>query len=372
MPQRDKPPFRADQVGSLLRSAKLKTAREAKARNEIDAAALRRIEDEEIRAVVRLQEEIGLRAVTDGEYRRGSWQRDFLMSFANVAVTTAKFKARFRSSAGETERDLSAFAVTGKFSRPRGIFVEDFKFLKSVAHALPKQTIPSPTLLHFRGGRALVDTTAYPEMAQFFADVAKAYGEEIADLAAAGCRYLQLDDTNFAYLCDPALREQVRGIGEDPETLPRTYVGLINDAIAARPRDMSVCIHICRGNFRSSWMAEGGYDPIAEVLFNEAKVDGFFLEYDSARAGGFEPLRFLPKGKIAVLGLVTTKTGTLESKDALKRRIDEAQRYAPLEQLALSPQCGFASAAEGNDLALEDEIAKLRLVVEVAREVWGG
>ncbi len=372
MAPRTAPPFRADHVGSLLRPPYLLAAREQRKRNEIPAAELTRLEDQAIREVVKLQEEIGLRAVTDGEFRRTLWHVDFLSSFANVAVVPGKLKVRFHTNEGDIERTPSGLAVTGKLSRPRPIFVDHFKFVKAVAATTPKLTIPSPAILHFRGGREAIDRAAYPEMEAFYADLARVYREEIKDLADAGCRYLQIDETNFAYLCDPKMREQVQAIGEDPKALPRTYAKLINDTISGRPRDMTVCMHICRGNFEGAWVAEGGYDPVAEVLFNEVNVDGYFLEYDTPRAGSFEPLRFLPKGKIVVLGLVTTKSGKLESKDELKRRIDEAARYVSLEQLALSPQCGFASGEKGNKLSVDEEVKKLRLVVETAREVWGG
>jgi 5-methyltetrahydropteroyltriglutamate--homocysteine methyltransferase len=346
MVERTKPPFRADQVGSLIRPDALIKAREAAEKNELPATELRRIREDAIRDVVRLQEEIGLKAVTDGEFNRGFWQRDFV-------------------------RSPAAMKVTGKLSRPREIFVDDFRFLKSVAKVMPKVTIPSPTVMHFRGGRGAIDTKAYPDISEFYDDLARVYREEIADLAKAGCRYLQIDEVNLAYLCDPALRKEVANFGEDPETLPRTYAKLLNDTIAGRPADMTVCMHLCRGNFAGAWVAEGGYEPVADLLFNEINVDGYFLEYDSPRAGGFEPLRLLPKGKVAVLGLVTTKSPKLESKDELKRRIDEAARFVPLEQLALSPQCGFSSGIGGNAVTFEDEIKKLRLVVETAREVWG-
>ena len=371
MSERTKPPFRADQVGSLIRPDALIRAREAAQKNEIPAAELRRIREGAIRDVVRLQEAIGFKAVTDGEFNRGFWQRDFVLKFANVNEMPSKITVRFHSEAGVRERTPAAMQVTGKLSRPQQIFVEDFRFLKSVAKAMPKVTIPSPSVLHFRGGRDAIDKNAYPDLAEFYADLARAYGEEISDLAKAGCRYLQIDEVNLAYLCDPALRREVANIGEDPATLPKTYAKLLNDSIAGRPADMTVCMHLCRGNFAGAWGAEGGYEPVAELFFNEINVDGYFLEYDSPRAGGFEPLRFLPKGKIAVLGLVTTKSPKLESKDELKRRIDEAARFVPLEQLALSPQCGFSSGIGGNAVTYEDEIKKLRLVVETAREVWG-
>jgi 5-methyltetrahydropteroyltriglutamate--homocysteine methyltransferase len=294
------------------------------------------------------------------------------VKFENVKPIASKFTVRFHNEKGESQGKPHTMQVAGKLARPRGIFVDDFRFLKSVAAQTPKITMPSPSVLHFRGGREAIDTHAYPDLAEFYRDLARVYREEIADLAAAGCRYLQLDEVNFAYLCDPALRADVqRNIGEDPEALPRTYARLINDAISARPKDMIVCMHVCRGNFAGNWMAEGGYDPVAEVLFNEIDVDGYFLEYDTARAGGFEPLRFLPPGKTVVLGLVTTKKGALESKDELKRRIDEAAKFVPLEQLALSPQCGFSSGIGGNTMGVGEQMAKLRRVVEVAYEVWG-
>ncbi len=368
---RTKPPFRADHVGSLIRPAALIAARQAAEQGEMPAAELTRIQHDAIRDVVRLQEEIGLRLVTDGEYNRTFWQRDFLLKFSNVRQVDSKLTVRFHSAAGARDHSPPSLQVTGKLARPHGIFVDDFRFLKSVAHVTPKITIPSPTTMHFRGGRGAVDAEAYPQMGDFYADLARVYREEIHDLAAAGCRYLQIDEVNLAYLCDAELRAQVRNIGEDPDTLPQTYARLLNETIAGRPDDMVICMHLCRGNFAGAWVAEGGYEPIAELLFNDIAVDGYFLEYDSARAGSFAPLRFLPKGKIAVLGLVTTKGPTLETKDELERRIDEASRYAPLEQLALSPQCGFSSGIGGNTMTIEDEIAKLRLVAETAREVWG-
>jgi 5-methyltetrahydropteroyltriglutamate--homocysteine methyltransferase len=373
MTERQKPPFRADHVGSLIRPQSLIEARERAQRNEIDADELRRIQHAAIRDVVRMQEELGLKLVTDGEYNRTSWHRDFMLKLANVQLVPSKIKVRFHTAEGDRENAPPSLAVTGELARPQngGIFVDDFKFLVSIARATPKITIPSPTVLHFRGGRDAIDARAYPEMASFYDDLARLYREEIADLARAGCRYLQIDEVNLAYLCDPQLRKEVANIGEDPATLPKTYAKLLNDTIRDRPADMTVCMHLCRGNFAGAWVAEGGYEPIAELLFNEIDVDGYFLEYDSARAGSFEPLRFLPKGKVAVLGLVTTKSGKLETKDELKRRIDEAAKYVPLEQLALSPQCGFSSGIGGNTMDINGEIAKLRLVVETAREVWG-
>jgi 5-methyltetrahydropteroyltriglutamate--homocysteine methyltransferase len=368
---RPAPPFRADHVGSLLRPPALLAARDKQRRGELPAAELKGLEDEAIREVVRLQEEIGLKAVTDGEFRRTLWHMDFLTQFANVSVSRSAVKVSFHTEQGDIQREPSALHVDGKLARPHPIFVDHFKFLKSVAKAVPKLTIPSPSILHFRGGRGAVDERAYPDMAEFYSDLARVYSEEVCDLGAAGCRYLQIDEVNFAYLCDPKLRQEVQNIGEDPATLPHTYARLINGAIASRPADMTVCMHLCRGNFEGAWLAEGGYEPVADVLFNEIDVTGYFLEYDTERAGDFRPLRFVPKGKTVVLGLVTTKRGALEGKDDLKRRIEEAAKHIPLEQLALSPQCGFASGERGNKLSVDEEIAKLRLVVDTAREVWG-
>lgn len=364
------PPFRADHVGSLLRPPELLAAREARRQGKLSLEQLREREDTAIRSVVTMQEGIGMQAVTDGEFRRNLWHMDFLTRFANVKRTTSPVEVTFHTEAGTIDRRPSALRVDGRISRPQPIFVEHFKFLKSVTRVTPKLTIPSPSVLHFRGGRSAVDADAYPDIAEFYADLAAAYCEEVRDLAAAGCRYLQLDEVNFAYLCDPALREQLHNLGEDPDTLPHTYAQLINAAIAARPDDMVVCMHLCRGNFEGAWLAQGGYEPVAEILFNEINVDGYFLEYDTPRAGDFMPLRLVPKHKRVVLGLVTSKRGTLESKDDLKRRIDEASGYLPLEQLGLSPQCGFASGERGNKLSVDEEIAKLELIVETAREVW--
>jgi len=368
--RRAAPPFRADQVGSLLRPPNLLEARGKRKRNEIPAAELRRLEDAAIRDVVAMQESLGMKSVTDGEFRRGLWHMDFVCDFANVAQTPG-IPIKFHSDQGEIEWTPPGVKITGTLSRPHPIFVDDFRFLKSVTRATPKITIPSPSVLHFRGGRKAIDTAAYPDMDAFYADLARVYGEEIRDLVDAGCRYLQLDEVNMAFLCDPNLRDFARSIGEDPDELPHTYAKLVNDATAARHADMTVAMHLCRGNARSHWIADGGYEPVAEVLFNEFNVDAYFLEYDSSRAGDFRPLRFVPAGKTVVLGLVTTKRGTLEKKDEVKRRIEEASRFVPLEQLALSPQCGFASNAEGNALTVDEEKAKLQLIVEIATEVWG-
>ncbi len=371
MPERLKPPFRADHVGSLIRPDALIKARAAAEKGDMTRAELAQVQHDAIRDVVRMQEDVGLKLATDGEYNRFSWQRDFLLKIGNVENMESKLTVRFHSTAGTRDHTPPSLRVAGKLSRPNGIFVDDFKFLKSVARATPKITIPSPTIVHFRGGRAAIDEKAYPQLDAFYTDLANVYRAEIRDLADAGCRYLQIDEVNLAYLCDPELRRQVANIGEDPELLPKTYASLINASIAGKPAGMTVCMHLCRGNFAGAWIAEGGYEPVAELLFNEINVDGYFLEYDFDRAGGFAPLRFLPKGKIAVLGLVTTKSPTMESKDELKRRIDEAARYVPLDQLALSPQCGFSSGIGGQTMTVENEIAKLKLVVETAREVWG-
>ena len=318
-----------------------------------------------------MQEDIGLQAVTDGEFRRTLWHMDFLKQFSNVVATRSSVKVSFHTEEGDIERLPSALRVEGRLDRPHPIFIDHFKFLKSVTKVTPKITLPSPSILHFRGGRGAVDEKVYPDMAGFYADLARVYSEEIKDLGEAGCRYLQLDEVNFAYLCDPKLRREVQNIGEDPETLPRTYADLINHSIATRPENMTVCMHLCRGNFEGAWLAEGGYEPVADVLFNGIDVTGYFLEYDTTRAGDFSPLRLVPKNKVVVLGLVTSKRGALEDKDDLKRRIDEAARFLPLEQLALSPQCGFASGERGNKLSVDEEKAKLELIVEVAHDVWG-
>lgn len=370
MTGRLRPPFRADHVGSLLRPPDLLDARERRARGEIDAGALRQVEDRCIAEVVRLQEDIGLRAVTDGEYRRTFFHVDFLEQLRGVSVSGG-IGVKFRTREGDVEFSPPRLEVKDRLAHVRPIQRADFEYLRSVARALPKVCIPSPTMLHFRGGRQAIDRIAYPEMETFFEDLARCYRAEIASLAAAGCTYLQLDDTNLAYLCDPALREGVRARGEDPETLPGLYARLINAAIAERPAGMTVCVHLCRGNFRSAWVAEGGYEPVAEVLFRELAVDGFFLEYDDARSGDFSPLRFVPPDKVVVLGLVTSKVGALERQDELARRIEEAARHVPLDQLCLSPQCGFSSTVHGNQVTFGDQRAKLELVVAAARAVWG-
>lgn len=366
------PPFRADHVGSLIRPVELIEARKAHLEGRLDADALREVQQRSIRDVVRMQEETGLQSVTDGEYNRQTWQTDFLLRFANVTTMQSRFSISFHNEKGSAEGKPHTVQVVGKLARPEPIFVDDYRFLHAQTKRTAKITLPSPSVMHFRGGRDAISAEAYPDMNDFYADLARVYAEEIGDLAAAGCRYLQLDEVNFAYLCDPALRANVRNnIGEDPAQLPHVYARLINESLAGKPADMRVCMHLCRGNFAGNWMAEGGYEPVAETLFNEINVNGYFLEYDSERAGGFEPLRFVPAGKRVVLGLVTTKNSTLERKDDLKRRIDEAAKFVPIEQLALSPQCGFSSGIGGNTMTIEEEMAKLRLVVEVAADVWG-
>jgi 5-methyltetrahydropteroyltriglutamate--homocysteine methyltransferase len=374
MAEEKKPPFRANHVGSLLRPPELLRAREQHQKGELGAAQLRKVEDRAIRGAVKMQEEIGMQGVTDGEFRRTLWHADFLSQFQGIKVVEGllpESARHFQNPDADVQRSPTQFVVTGKLGHPRGIETENFKFLAAATKNTPKQCIPSPTLVHFRTGRAGVDKAAYPDMEEFFADLARVYREEIAALAEAGCAYLEIDDVNFAYLCDPRMREGARKIGADPDKLPLLYANLINESIKDRPANMTVCTHLCRGNFRSSWVAEGGYDPVAEVLFNALKVDGYFLEFDTPRAGNFAPLRYLPKGKKLILGLVTTKSGARENPADLKRRIDEAGRIVPLDQLGISPQCGFSSTVLGNKLTLDDQIAKLKLVVQVAREVWG-
>ncbi len=369
-----KAPFRANHVGSLLRPPELLDAREKHRQGQISAAQLRQVEDRCIRAAVKMQENVGMRGITDGEFRRTLWHADFLSQIEGVKVVEGllpQSAKHFQSSGSDVQRSPTQFIVTGKLSHPRAIEVENFKFLAAATKQTAKQCIPSPSLVHFRTGRGGVDETSYPDMTEFFADLAQVFREEIAQLAAAGCRYLEIDDVNFAYLCDPKMREGARKIGEDPDKLPSLYANLINECIKERPANMAVCTHLCRGNFASAWVAEGGYDPVAEVLFNELQVDGYFLEFDTPRAGNFAPLRYLPKDKKLILGLVTSKTGEMERADDIKRRIDEAARSVPLDQLGISPQCGFSSTVLGNKLTIDDQIAKLQLVVDVARDVWG-
>ena len=365
-----KPPFRGDHVGSFLRPPELLDARARYANGQIDAAALRAVEDEAIRGVVAFQESVGLQSITDGEYRRTYFHVDFLTQLDGVE-SKGGIPVSFHTASGNVDFSPPVMRVEGPVRHSKPIQLADFQFLKSLTKRTPKVSIPSPTMLHFRGGRSAISREAYPELDAFYADVAAAYRDEIRSLADAGLTYLQLDDTNLAYLCDEKMREGARQRGDDPNALPRRYAALINDAIRDKPAGMTVGVHLCRGNFRSSWAAEGGYEPVAEVLFNELNVDCYFLEYDDPRSGDFAPLRHVPKNKTVVLGLVTTKLGELESKDDLKRRIDEAARYMPLEQLCLSPQCGFSSTVHGNDIAGKAQEDKMRLVMEVAQEVWG-
>ena len=364
-----KPPFRADQVGSLLRTTALHQARDRKAAGEIDAAALKAVEDAEIRKLIAKQEEIGLKGITDGEYRRAYWHFDFLEELDGVDAITADSGMNFKGGVGITK----ALRITGKVGFSGHPMIEHFRFLKdNVGPAsTPKMTIPGPSMLHYRGGRKMINMGVYPEMDAFYADVGAAYNQAVHAFYDAGCRYLQLDDISFAYLCDPEQREMLRARGDDPEHQPEIYAGMVREALKDKPADLTITMHLCRGNFRSTFIASGGYEPIAELLFNTMPVDGYFMEWDNDRSGGFEPLRFLPKGKHVVLGLVTSKTGVLESKDDLKRRIDEASKFVSLDQLCLSPQCGFASTEEGNTLAEDEQWAKLAMIVEVAKEVWG-
>jgi len=368
---RRQPPFRADHVGSLLRPPQLLKARESAARNEISGQELREIEDGAIRDLVRMQEDIGLQGVTDGEFRRSSWHMDFLYQVGGVTKVRDNLSVRFHNEKGDIEFTPAALRVTGKLKLQKCIFSEDFQYLKSIARATPKLTIPSPSMMHYRGGRAAIDAAAYPDLEEFWSDLAAVYAAEIAELGKLGCTYLQLDDTSLAYLNDPAQRQHVAQIGGNADNQHLVYIKLINAALADRPAGMTLCTHLCRGNFRSSWVAAGGYDHVADALFGQLNVDGFFFEYDDERSGGFEPLRFVPKGKIVVLGLVTSKRAAVESKELLKRRIEEASQYVPLDQICLSPQCGFSSTVEGNALSIDEQMAKLRLIAETAREVWG-
>jgi len=366
-----KPPFRADHVGSFLRPARLLEARAQRKSGNIGADELRAVEDAAIRDIVKFQEDLGLQGITDGEFRRTYFHVDFLTQLDGV-VEKGGIPVKFHKADGDIDYAPPVMQVTGKVRHARPIQLRDFQFLKSVTGRTAKVTIPSPTMLHFRGGRSAISKEAYPDLDAFYADVAAAYAAEVRSLADAGCTYLQLDDTNLAYLCDARLREGARARGDDPDELPRHYARLINAAIANRPANMTVCIHLCRGNFQSSWAAEGGYEPVARVLFNDLNVDGYFLEYDDARSGDFAPLRHVPRGKLVVLGLVTTKLNKLETMDELRRRIDEAAKFMPLDQLCLSPQCGFSSTVHGNDVAVEMQATKLRLVVDTAKAVWGG
>jgi len=366
------PPFRADHVGSLLRPRRLLTARDEFASGKITAAELKAVEDEEISAAIAMQEEVGLQSATDGEFRRASWHMDFIYALGGVSKAPGNMSVKFHNARGDIEFTPASIHVDGKVRIEETIFADAFTFLKDhVTTAVPKLTIPSPNMVHYRGGPAMLDPRVYPDIEQFWSDLAAAYADEVARLGGLGCTYLQFDDTSLAYLNDPAQRAEISERGEDAEHMHLRYIRQINEAVKGKPDGMAITTHMCRGNFRSSWVASGGYDFVAEALFSELNVDGFFLEYDDDRSGGFEPLRFVPKGKMVVLGLVTTKRPELESKDALKRRIEEAARFVPLDQICLSGQCGFSSTVEGNALTYDEQVAKLRLIVETARDVWG-
>jgi 5-methyltetrahydropteroyltriglutamate--homocysteine methyltransferase len=362
------PPFRADHVGSLLRAASLSEARAKFQRGVISAACLRAEEDAAIKCVIAKQEDLGLQSATDGEFRRAMWHFDFLEHLEGVESYRAEHGIAFR---GGIETQAKGLRVTGTIGFSCHPMLDHFRFVREHTRASAKMTIPSPSVLHFRGGRRAVSASVYPDMQEFYRDLALAYREAVQAFAAADCRYLQLDEVNLAYLCDEEQRQILRIRGDDPDSLPSIYADMINTAISGRPREMTITMHLCRGNFRSSWIAQGGYEPVAELLFNKVDVNGYFMEFDSERAGGFEPLRFVPRGKRVVLGLVTSKNGVLESCEELERRIDEAAKYVDLDQLCLSPQCGFASTEEGNSLTEDEQWAKLARIVEVSRRVWG-
>jgi 5-methyltetrahydropteroyltriglutamate--homocysteine methyltransferase len=366
--QRTKPPFRADHVGSLLRSDSLKEARARRELNQITDEQLKAYEDREIDAIIKKQESVGLKSITDGEYRRAFWNYDFLGRLPGVEAYLGERKIAFQ---GKQPKPMM-LRVTGKLGAFTGHpMIEHFEYVQSHTRQTAKMTIPSPSSLHFRYGRSAVPEAIYPDMEEFYNDLGQSYRKAVRAFADAGCRYIQLDEVNFTYLCDPKLRQQVTERGDDPDKMPHDYAKMINAAISDVPADMMTAMHLCRGNFQSTFVASGGYEPVAEILFNEVRIQAYFMEYDTDRAGGFEPLRFVPKNKLVVLGLVTSKSGTLESKDALKRRIDEAAKYISLDQLCLSPQCGFASTEEGNILAEDEQWAKLRMIVELSEEVWG-
>jgi 5-methyltetrahydropteroyltriglutamate--homocysteine methyltransferase len=366
--QRTRPPFRADHVGSLLRSAALKEARSTRERGEITLEQLRTIEDREIEALIRKQEAVGLKSITDGENRRKSWQTDFVSALPGIRMVLGQRKVGFQGGVQPQQLLVRVAEKLGRFETHP--MLEHFRFLKEHTKQTPKMTIPSPSAVHFRDGREAVPESIYPDINEFYRDLGQTYRKVVRAFADAGCRYLQMDEVNLTYLCDPKLRQQVIDRGENPEELLHAYADMINTAMSDIPSDMAITMHLCRGNFRSTFIASGGYEPVAEVMFNKINVHGYFMEFDSERAGGFEPLRFVPKGKQVVLGLVTSKTGTLESKDEIRRRIDQAAKFVPLDQLCLSPQCGFASSEEGNVLAEDEQWAKLRMIVEIAEEVW--
>ena len=367
MTQRTKPPFRADHVGSLLRPAALKQAREQRAKGEIDASALKAVEDREIERVIKRQEEVGLQSITDGEFRRSWWHLDFLWGLDGVEKHVMDTGVAFAAVTTRNE----GVKVTGKLGSAKHPMIEHFKFVAAHTKRTPKITIPAPSAIYGRPMRTPIDQKIYPRMDAFFDDLGQAYKKAVRGFADAGCRYLQLDEVFIAMLCDPKYRQQMKDRGDDPEQLGGLYADLINTAMSDIPSDMTITMHMCRGNYKSTYMGAGGYEAVQEILFNKIKVHGFFMEYDSDRAGGFEPLRLLPKDKTVVLGLVTSKSGRLESKDEIKRRIEQAAKFVPLDQLCLSPQCGFASTEEGNVLAEDEQWAKLRMIVEIADEVWG-
>jgi methionine synthase II (cobalamin-independent) len=375
MSARTKPPFRGDHVGSLLRPPELLKARDDHAAGRIDDDELKGVEDQAIRDVIQMQHDVGLQSATDGEFRRHSWHMDFIYSLGGVEqVQGESIHVHFRDESGEYDYAPPAMRVADKVTLEGTIFGDAFKFVRDNVGengVTPKLTIPSPSMVHYRGGNSSIDHDVYPDMEDFWTDLTGAYNQEMRQLYELGCRYLQLDDTSLAYINDPAQREHILAIGGDPDHLHEQYIANINRALAGRPDDLAVTTHMCRGNNQSMWVAEGGYDFVAEALFNNLEVDGFFLEYDDERSGTFEPLRFVPKGKMVVLGLVTTKKPELEDKDMLKRRIEEASQYVDIDQLCISPQCGFSSTVEGNKLTRDDQAAKLRLVVETAQEVWG-
>ncbi|MEI4272614.1 5-methyltetrahydropteroyltriglutamate--homocysteine S-methyltransferase [Klenkia sp. LSe6-5] len=372
-PSPDGPPFRADHVGSLLRPEFLLTARERFAAGELDADGLRAVEDEAVDEVVRMQADVGLATATDGEFRRASWHMDFIYAIQGIEKVAENITVHFRNADGSLDYTPAGLRVTGPLSIDEPVFADDFAHLQGAVQPgqTAKLTIPSPSMVHYRGGAAAIDPAVYPDEDAFWDALSAAYRQQVQGIAVQGCRYLQLDDTSLAYLNDPAQRAQLAAQGRDAEHQHERYIRQINAALAGRPEGLTVTTHMCRGNFRSSWAAEGGYDFVAEALFGSLEVDGFFLEFDDARSGGFEPLRLVPPGKRVVLGLVTTKRPELESADDLKRRIDEAAQYVPLEQLALSPQCGFSSTVEGNALTRDEQVRKLELVVETAADVWG-
>jgi 5-methyltetrahydropteroyltriglutamate--homocysteine methyltransferase len=365
--QRVIPPFRADHVGSLLRPKEVKEARARRDKGEIGAAELKAVEDEAIERLIKKQEEIGLTGITDGECRRSWWHYDFLGALDGVQMVPVEHGIQFAGVQTKAE----APRVMGKIGFSDHPFLEHFKFLKAHTTKTPKMTIPGPSMLHYRGGRKMINMGVYPQMDEFYADLGAAYAKAVKAFYAAGCHYLQLDDISFAYLCDPEQRKMLKERGDDPDKQPAIYAGMVRAALEHKPRDLAITMHLCRGNFRSTFVASGGYEPIADTLFNTMPVDGYFMEWDTDRAGGFEPLRFLPKGKTVVLGLVTSKTGSLEKRGDLLRRIEEASKFTSIEQLGLSPQCGFASTEEGNVLAEDEQWKKLSLIVDVSKEVWG-